>query len=98
MIFACRDKAKAEEAIKKLVAETTTVNVSVKLLDLSSLDSIRRFAKEILEKETRLDILVNNAGVGGMEDEKIGGLQNTMLINYYGPFLLTNLLLGKLIY
>jgi NAD(P)-dependent dehydrogenase (short-subunit alcohol dehydrogenase family) len=32
-------------------------------LDLSSLSSIRQFAKEVSERESRIDILINNAGV-----------------------------------
>ncbi len=32
-------------------------------LDLCSLSSIRQFAKEICEQESRIDILINNAGV-----------------------------------
>ena len=32
-------------------------------LDLSSLSSVRQFAKQVSEQESRLDILINNAGV-----------------------------------
>jgi NAD(P)-dependent dehydrogenase (short-subunit alcohol dehydrogenase family) len=46
------------------------------------------------ERYDRLDILVNNAGVFRMEvGETQDGLEMTMGVNYFGPFLLTNLLL-----
>ena len=32
-------------------------------LDLSSMDSIREFATEFRQNETRLDVLINNAGI-----------------------------------
>jgi NAD(P)-dependent dehydrogenase (short-subunit alcohol dehydrogenase family) len=32
-------------------------------LDLGSLSSVRQFAKEVYERESRIDILINNAGV-----------------------------------
>jgi NAD(P)-dependent dehydrogenase (short-subunit alcohol dehydrogenase family) len=38
-------------------------NIVVIELDLSSLSSIRQFAKEVSERESRIDILINNAGV-----------------------------------
>ncbi len=38
-------------------------NIVVIELDLSFLSSIRQFAKEVSERESRIDILINNAGV-----------------------------------
>ena len=37
-------------------------DLEIGLLDLASLDEIKRFAKEFTETHRRLDILVNNAG------------------------------------
>jgi NAD(P)-dependent dehydrogenase (short-subunit alcohol dehydrogenase family) len=71
--------------------------VEVRHLDLSSLASIREFAKDIISTETHLDILVNNAGGGGFgnkltDDNLLIGMQ----VNHFGPFLLTCLLIGKI--
>lgn len=48
-------------------------------------------------KPSRLDILVNNAGLGDATNEKTeNGFLKVMQTNYFGPFLLTNLLLGTI--
>jgi NAD(P)-dependent dehydrogenase (short-subunit alcohol dehydrogenase family) len=66
-------------------------------LDLSSLASIREFAKDITSTETHLDILVNNAGAGGLgEKQTADNLLIGMQVNHFGPFLLTCLLVGKI--
>ena len=66
-------------------------------LDLASLASVRTFATGILESESRLDILINNAGVAGQAEKQLteDGLEYRMQSNYFGHFLLTNLLLGE---
>jgi NAD(P)-dependent dehydrogenase (short-subunit alcohol dehydrogenase family) len=72
--------------------------VEVRHLDLSSLASIREFAKDIISTETHLDILVNNAGAGGLGEKRTAdNLLIGMQVNHFGPFLLTCLLVGKII-
>lgn len=68
----------------------------VKLLDLQSFESVREFAKDINESEDRLDILINNAGVGFSPKSTIDGMNGIMQTNHLSPFLLTHLLIGKL--
>lgn len=68
VILACRDTEKAELAvdeIKKTVAAAENQPVGelvVRKLDLSSLLSVKKCAKELLQSEERINILVNNAG------------------------------------
>jgi retinol dehydrogenase 12 len=69
--------------------------VVVYQLDLASLTSVRQFTSEVLKNEPRLDVLVNNAGcvtIGRKLTDD--GLEYQMQTNYFGHFLLTNLLLG----
>ncbi|KAH1016587.1 hypothetical protein HUJ04_007783 [Dendroctonus ponderosae] len=95
VILACRDPARGEDAAKKIIQATDNKNVEFKLLDLSSFKSIRQFASDIIATEERLDILVNNAGLGSTADKTTeDGLLLIMQVNYFGPFLLTNLLLN----
>lgn len=53
---------RAEMAAVEIRQSTGNTNVVVRHLDLSSLLSVRRFAREFIASETRLDILINNAG------------------------------------
>ena len=63
-------------------------------LDLASLSSVRAFADQFAGKYPRLDVLINNAGIFNLRREETeDGFEKTMGVNYFGPFLLTNLLL-----
>ncbi|KAJ9575222.1 hypothetical protein L9F63_025828, partial [Diploptera punctata] len=71
--------------------------LAVYYLDLSSLDSVRKFAQEVSTKEERIDILINNAGATGLGNKKTeDGFLIGMQVNYFAPFLLTCLLLEKM--
>ena len=61
VIIACRDITKAERAAESIKCSTGH-SVIVKKLDLASLDSVRKFAENILKTEKNIDILINNAG------------------------------------
>lgn len=96
LILACRNEKKVKEAIRKIKDQTNNTKVIYKILDLSSFNSVRKFAADIKATENRLDILVNNAGTGAIPNELTeDGLPPTMQINYVSHFLLTNLLFGK---
>ena len=77
---------------------TSNANVIVRKLDLASLKSVRDFAQQINREENRLDVLIHNAGTAETFTKKISedGIEMTMATNYYGPFLLTHLLIGIL--
>lgn len=98
VILACRNLQKAEEAKKNILKELSDGgDVIVRHLDLSSMQSVRQFARETYEQESRLDILINNAAVSSMpKNITEEGLEFSYATNYVGPFLLTNLLLDLL--
>lgn len=66
VILACRSKERAEAACKTMKETTGNQNVFVKIIDLSIMASVRKFAEDFTKEEKRLDILVNNAAVSGM--------------------------------
>jgi NAD(P)-dependent dehydrogenase (short-subunit alcohol dehydrogenase family) len=67
------------------------------LADLSSLNDIRRLAKEFKNRYPRLDVLVNNAGGLFLKREvSVDGIELTFALNHLAYFLLTNLLLDVL--
>ncbi len=62
VILACRDTKKAEKAATQITILTQNKNIDVEYLDLSDLDTVRSFAKQMNEKLPKLDLLINNAG------------------------------------
>jgi NAD(P)-dependent dehydrogenase (short-subunit alcohol dehydrogenase family) len=62
------------------------------------LSEIRDLAERLLENETQIDILINNAGVLLAEREVTPeGIEKTLATDLAGHFLLTNLLIPRLI-
>lgn len=96
VIVACPFKNEGETAKTKIIEETGNQNVVYKFLDLASLESVRKFAANIIQTEDRLDILMNNAGVGTILGKTEDGMNLIMQVNYFGHFLLTILLLPLL--
>ncbi|TNN18246.1 Retinol dehydrogenase 12 isoform 2 [Schistosoma japonicum] len=69
----------------------------IEQLDLASLQSIRQFVERIVDKYAKLDFLINNAGLAvSRYQETVDGFEMTMGVNYFGHFLLTELLLPLL--
>ncbi|XP_054845717.1 retinol dehydrogenase 11-like isoform X2 [Eublepharis macularius] len=96
-ILACRDQERGQAVLEEIHGATGNPNVQLRILDVSSLASIREFVRCFLQEEGQLDILVNNAGVTGLPFRLTAeGLELTFATNFLGPFLLTNLLLGAL--
>jgi NAD(P)-dependent dehydrogenase (short-subunit alcohol dehydrogenase family) len=70
--------------------------------DLSSLAEVRKLALAVEASEARLDILVNNAGIGsggptGKRALSVDGFELRFAVNYLAGFLLTRLLLPKIL-
>ncbi|KAL0276396.1 UNVERIFIED_CONTAM: hypothetical protein PYX00_003984 [Menopon gallinae] len=102
VIMACRSKERAEKAMNDILEELKEEkNIGVlifKKLELSSLDSVRNCAREILDEEPRIDILVNNAGIMMCPFEKTeDGVEKQFGTNHLGHFLFTLLLLPRII-
>ncbi|XP_050738272.1 retinol dehydrogenase 13-like [Eriocheir sinensis] len=98
VIIACRNLEKGARVAGELFADARGAGeVVVRHLDTSSLASVRTFAKEVLDTEKAIHVLINNAGTLST-DKRVteDGLELTMATNYFGHFLLTNLLLGRL--
>jgi retinol dehydrogenase 14 len=86
----CRNRMKAEEALKELVKETGNDAIDIFIVDFSSLKSIEKTAAEFKEKYNTLDVLVNNAGATFASFEKSeDDLEMTMAVNHFGYFATT---------
>ncbi|BDA41074.1 Retinol dehydrogenase 11 [Coccomyxa sp. Obi] len=103
VVLACRSAERGEKLRKQLYEEGIKAgrqpSLEVQLLDVASLDSIRRFAKSWHEQKRPLHMLINNAGIFSMGADRSRteeGFEAHMGTNYLGPFLLTMLLLPNL--
>ncbi|XP_019911524.1 retinol dehydrogenase 12 isoform X2 [Esox lucius] len=97
VILACRSEARGRAALQEIQKLSGNANVHLRLVDTSSLASVRAFAEGVLREEKELHILVNNAGASGLPREITSdGLEVSFATNHVGPFLLTNLLLDLL--
>ena len=94
VLMACRNQQKAEAVAAEILRRVPTADLLVRRLDLASLASVRSFAAGLEAKS--LSAAFHNAGViskGYSLTED--GLENTFAVNYFGPWLLTQLLLPK---
>ena len=98
VVMACRDLKKGEDALNDIKTASNNKNVFLKSLDLSSLDSVRKFVSEFLEEFKELHILINNAGVMMCPYWKTKeGFEMQIGVNHFGHFVLTNLLLKRMV-
>lgn len=98
VVLACRNPAKAGEAVAAIRAAVPGAQVTAGDLDVSSLASVRAFGAAYAARGTALDLLVNNAGIMAPLTRKVSpdGFEIQMATNHLGHFLLTALLLPAL--
>jgi NAD(P)-dependent dehydrogenase (short-subunit alcohol dehydrogenase family) len=92
-----RDRARAEETLKRLREVGPGAAHRVHYADLSLMADVKKVGAEIAAAEPRIDVLVNNAGsmFGGrlLTPE---GLERTFALNHMSYFVLTHYLRGSL--
>jgi len=89
VVAAVRDPAKARSALAGVAGA-----VAVRQLDVSDLSSIRAFADGL---DGSVDVLINNAGVMDIPAARTAdGFDRQTATNYFGPFVLTNLLAPRI--
>jgi NAD(P)-dependent dehydrogenase (short-subunit alcohol dehydrogenase family) len=92
-----RSADKADEVARELEALAGRPMPAPVVADLASLAAVRAMADELLAREEPLDVLLNNAGVYMRSRElTVDGLETTMAVNHFAPFLLTHRLLPAL--
>lgn len=96
VVLARRSTDKAEAAASALRTEVPGALVSTGHLDLADLDSVRAFAAALPGE--RLDLLVNNAGLMAVDESRTAqGVEMQFGVNHLGHFVLTGLLLPRLL-
>lgn len=98
IIMVGRDQAKTERCVAEVKQKSGATNVEYLLGDFASLASVRTLAAAFLAKYDRLDVLVNNAGtVYDTRTVTVDGFEATWAVNHLAPFLLTKLLLDRVV-
>ncbi|QCX26886.1 SDR family NAD(P)-dependent oxidoreductase [Nocardioides jishulii] len=90
VVLVGRDPGKTEAVARELDAP-------FHVADYAELDQVRRLAAELYDYP-RIDVLANNAGgIMGARTLTVDGFEKTFQVNHLGGFLLTHLLLPKLV-
>lgn len=96
LIVVGRDSARTRQVASEL-EQVTTAGVMPVVADLSSQASVRQLATQVGTQFDHLDILINNAGgVFAHRQRSVDGIEITLALNHFAPFLLTTLLLERL--
>lgn len=97
VVLAVRDVEKGERALADIAASVPGARLDVMRLDVSDLDDVRRFAREVLAFHPEVHVLVNNAGIHTARRRLTRqGHESTLATNHLGHFLLTHLVLDAL--
>jgi retinol dehydrogenase-14 len=98
VVMVGRDAAKTARCLEEVRAGAPASEVSSLLCDFSQQAEVRRLADEVLRRFDRLDVLVNNAGTL-FKDRTLtkDGIEATFAVNHLGYFLLTRLLLDRIV-
>lgn len=95
VVLAGRTEARLGETERAIVSEVPGAELSLLVVDLADLASVRRAAQEA--PDGPLHLLVNNAGVMAPSYHRtVDDLELQLATNHFGPFLLTGLLLPAL--
>lgn len=99
LVLVCRNPDKAEQ-VRHQIRERggDPGKVDLIIADLASMAQVRRAAGEFLAMDRPLHVLLNNAGLlVYRRTETEDGFESTIAVNHLAPFLLTNLLLERIV-
>ncbi|KAF3932439.1 hypothetical protein ABW19_dt0200262 [Dactylella cylindrospora] len=94
-----RSVEKVNASIAAAKALYPDVTIKPLIMDLSSMESVRKAAAEFLATPEPLDILINNAGVMTILTRtlSVDGIEMQFATNHVGHFLFTNLIMPKIL-
>lgn len=98
LILVGRNPEKTARARDEIVDESGNDKVRLEIADLSLMAEIRSLAERLLANEPAIHVLVNNAGTLFTERSVTSeGIESTLATNLLGHFLLTNLLIPRIV-
>lgn len=98
VVMAVRDRVKGERAAADIRREVPQAKLSIRQLDLSSLESVAALGEQLTAEGRPIDILINNAGVmtPPQRQQTHDGFELQFGTNHLGHFALTGNLLSLL--
>jgi len=96
VVLACRSRERTEAVLEEIRRVAGDERARFVELNLASFESVRRAAKEILDRPDPIHVLVNNAGLAGNRGLTADGFELTFGVNHLGHFLFTHLLLDRI--
>ncbi|XP_058769814.1 short-chain dehydrogenase TIC 32, chloroplastic isoform X2 [Vicia villosa] len=97
VIMGVRNMVAAKDVKDTILKDIPSAKVDAIELDLSSLDSVKKFASEFKSSGRPLNILINNAGIMACPFKlSKDNIELQFATNHIGHFLLTNLLLDTM--
>ena len=98
LVLVCRRAEDGEGVAREIVSAHRVPRPQVVTADLSSQRSVREAAEAIRAAHAQVHVLINNAGLIPKQREvTVDGLEMQFAVNHLAYFLLTNLLLDRLI-
>ena len=99
ILLAGRTEAKLSPVIDEIRKVDPSIKTTFVKAELGDLSDIRNAAATVNSSIKRIDILINSAGVMATKDFEVtvGGVERQFGISHIGHFLLTNLLIGKIV-
>jgi len=98
VIMVAREADRAAQVEKEISAATHNPNLDMQLCDLANLSSVRNLGTILMNRYDKIDVLINNASVYKKNRETtVDGYERIFATNHLGPFLLTYLLMDKLL-
>ncbi|CAO3678944.1 unnamed protein product [Umbelopsis vinacea] len=98
VILAGRKQEALDDTIKKIKDETPSANLRSLILDLASLESVKKAAAEVNAYAEPIDVLINNAAIMASPYHTTkDGFEAQIGTNHLGPFLFTNLIIPRIL-
>uniref|UniRef100_A0A7N0U5J9 Short-chain dehydrogenase/reductase n=2 Tax=Kalanchoe fedtschenkoi TaxID=63787 RepID=A0A7N0U5J9_KALFE len=97
VIIGDKNLAAGLQTRESILKQIPSAKVDVKELDLSSMVSVRNFAKQFISTGLPVNLLINNAGVMGVPYKlSVDNIELHFATNHVGHFLLTDLFLDTM--
>ena len=99
IVLAGRNESKVAPVIEEIHKANPAVKTTFVQCDLADNASVRKAADQVRKIVDKIDVLLNNAGIMAVRtfQKSVDGVESQFAAGYLGHFLLTNLIVDKLV-